>query len=200
MLVPLGDGGVLPLRCLVRAHSEAWINPDDTSDTLASMATKARIARVLRVRSLSEIEESLNSLMGVPAITPDLGPFDWLRPIASFLVRMRIGFCLFTLTNAEHGITMYLAVPQRVRLHLSIERFCDLDAAEEALEGEDLTVDQDVTVPPAEELNRRLRLMYLRALLERLEADLESAPDAFGPSRRHKVRRLREEIGALRDD
>ena len=140
------------------------------------MQTKARIARLLGVSSLAEVEAAINGLMGVPAITPDLSPFDWLKPHASFLVRMRVSYCLYTVTNADNRITMYLAVPQRVRLHLSIEHFCDLDAFETAVETGEATVDQDLTVPPANDLNKRLRLMYLRALLEWLHAPLELVP------------------------
>ncbi len=94
-------------------------------DKAASARMKAQVFRYLGINSQANLVNRLNRYFGTHVFEVDYKVFDWLKPVASFVLRLETEFIWFEAATPDGRYVFYIAIPHKARLEADILGFCN---------------------------------------------------------------------------
>lgn len=142
----------------------------------------------------------INRTLRQPIIKVQLDTYDWMKPLASFVVNLETEYALFGAVNADRSVSFRILVPHKAVFSAEVVDYCDA-AAFGRLEEQPETPKPDepleVLLPAGNDRNREWRCAAIKQELDRL-AFLQLMPSVLEAQK--KSRELKKELKELCGD
>ncbi len=168
----------------------------------ASARMSERLTALVDAPTTTAILNSLGEIIQKPQKTLPLSLWAALNPVAGYVLRQHLSYCVLQLRHPAEDLTAYLCLPSRVRYHHEIETIPDEASYQAVLAQEPDLRHRAATfvVPSRSASNASLRKVALRKRIEEIRTSIDTFPPLNDAQEGRRLDGLRDAMALLEEE